>query len=227
MAIRFYDEALYEKIKAWDSDNRLTILKPQDVVDLFEQIADQKYDKPLQLPLVTLSREPTVSILSTNKKPLTFDGKRINHTTVEFEPGMTEEQKLDKIYDTPNLKAASLNAIPIQLNYQLDIFTRRYDEGDEYLRNFIFQLINYPKLKIEVPYNKNKVEHVCTIRILPNVEDTSQIPQKLFKDQFTRWTIKLEIDDAYLWSIPIQPVWKVVETQVVSRTTNREEEIIS
>ena len=226
MAIRFYDEALYNKIKSWDPDNRLTILKPQEVTDLFEQIADQKYDHPLVLPLVALSRDPTVSILSSNKKPMSFDGKMINKTTVKFDPKMTEDQKLEKIYNTPNLKASSLNAIPIKLSYQLDIFTRRYDEADEYLRNFIFQLINYPKMKIEVPYNKNKVEHVCTLRMLQDVEDTSDVPQKLFKDQFTRWTIKLEIDDAYLWSIPIQPVWKVSESQITAKLTNGEEEII-
>jgi hypothetical protein len=162
------------------------MLKPQEVNDLFEQIADQKYDHPLVLPVVTLSRDPTVTIISTNKKPLTFDGKQMNRTKVPFSKDMTEDQKLDKIYNTDNLKVSSLNAIPIKLNYQLDIFTRRYDEGDEYLRNFIFQLINFPKMKIEVPYNKHKIEHVCTVRILPDVEDTSDVPQKLFKDQFTR-----------------------------------------
>ena len=34
------------------------------------------------------------------------------------------------------------------------------------------------------------------------VEDTSGIQERLFSGQFTRWTLRLDIDGAYLYSIP-------------------------
>ena len=36
------------------------------------------------------------------------------------------------------------------------------------------------------------------------VEDNSDIAQRLLPDQFTRFTFKLYIDDAYLFSVPIK-----------------------
>jgi hypothetical protein len=38
----------------------------------------------------------------------------------------------------------SLSAIPISLSYVINIYTRFLSEGDEYLRNFLFNIINYP-----------------------------------------------------------------------------------
>lgn len=182
MAIRYYDKALVEKITKWVKDPNMRILKPEEVTRLFQQTADINNDKPISLPLIAISREPNVEILSTNKKPLSFDGKMIKAN-----------------YN----KSEQLDAIPVSINYQLDIYTRYFTEGDEYVRNFIFNLINYPKLYIEIPYNNNKIEHNAYVKILSTVEDTSSIPQRLVPGQFTRWTIKLTIDDAYLFSIPI------------------------
>ena len=41
-------------------------------------------------------------------------------------------------------KSKSLQAIPIRLQYQIDIFTRYREEADEYLRNFVYNILNYP-----------------------------------------------------------------------------------
>lgn len=195
MAIRYYDEALANKIKAWVKDSSVTILKPDEVSRLFQMIADEKNDKPITFPLIALSREPDLEILSTNKKELSYDGARLN----------ANEQM-----------ANQLNAIPIEIHYQLDIYTRLYTEGDEYLRNFIFNFINYPKLNIVIPYNGANIEHNSNVRILSTVTDNSDVKMKLSPDQFTRWTIKLTIDDAYLFSIPFQSVKKVSDTNTVN-----------
>lgn len=145
-------------------------------------------DKPLDLPLIALSRDSNIDIISTNKKPLTYDGAPIERG----EDG-------SKI----------LNAIPIKISYQLDIYTRYFTEADEYLRNFIFNFINYPKLYIEAPYNDSKVIHNSTVLIESPVADTSDIQERLISGQFTRMTLKLYIDDAYLFSIPFKDNWKV------------------
>ena len=159
----------------------MRILRPNEVTRLFQMRADLTNDKPLKLPLIALSRETDIQLLSANKKPLTFDG-------------MMKEANEEK--------TLQINAIPIQIGYQLDIYTRFFEEGDEYLRNFIFNFVNYPKLKITLPYNESNIEHNANITLIKTVEDNSDIAQRLFPGQFTRWTIKLLIEDAYLFSTP-------------------------
>ena len=188
MGVRFYDEALVNKIKSWVKDKEMRILSPENVDKLFQIKANDSGDKALTLPLIAISRKPVFEILSTNKKPLTFDGKLINANEA---------------------KSMSLNAIPIRISYQLDIYTKRFDEADDYVRNFIFNFINYPKLTITIPYNDANIEHDSNVRILSNVVDSSDIPNRIFQGQFTRWTLNLEIDDAYLFSVPFNANVKV------------------
>lgn len=207
MAIRFYDEAVYNKIKSWVKDPKMRILKPDQTTRLFQMRADQEKDGPIRLPIIALSRDSTVTISSTNKKPMSFDGKKIGKSIDED-------------------KTVQLNAIPIQLSYQLDIYTKKYEEGDEYLRNFIFNIINYPVLKIEIPYNGVNIEHIANLRILEDVNDNSDIPEKLFPDQFTRWTIKLEVQDAYLFSVPLNVNYDIEDADIDVLTLNNNKDIV-
>ena len=188
MAIRYYDEALLEKIKKWVKDPNMKITGPNETKRLFQYLGDITNDKPIQLPLITLRRLSPVTILSTNKKPLTFDGHR------KFNDGEKGDQ---------------LNGIPISINYQIDIYTRYYAEADEYLRNFVFQIINNPTLKITIPYNSANIIHESNIRINDNLEDNSDISERLIEGQFTRMTISIYIDDAYLFDYKIKDNWKV------------------
>ena len=181
MAVSLYDKALADKIGRWVKDPNLQILKPDEVIRMMQIASDQNYDKPLSLPLIALSRDSTVTVGNPSKRPMTFDGMGL------------------KVTDKGALK---LNAIPIALSYQLDIYTRRYDEGDEYMRNFVFNFINYPRLQVTIPYNGANIVSNANIRLDPNVEDNSDIPNRMFSGQFTRWTLKLSVDDAYLYSIP-------------------------
>lgn len=191
MGIRFYDDALYDKIQKWVKDPNMTILKPSETTRLFQQTLHQKDDKPITLPLISLSRVPEFEIQQTNKKPLTFDGAIMGSSS-------------KTVKGVQHNKIIQLDAIPIGINYQLDIYTKRYEEGDEYLRNFIFNFINHPKLTITLPYNESNLNHVANVRVLSTITDNSDITEKLFSDQFTRWTILLEIDDAYLFNTPVK-----------------------
>jgi hypothetical protein len=55
---------------------------------------------------------------------------------------------------------------------------------DEYVRNFLFKLINNPVLKVKIPYNGAEIEHIANIRVLSNVSDTSDISERIFVGQF-------------------------------------------
>ena len=191
MSVRFYDKALATKIQKWIKDDTIHVLKPEETARLFKMKADEASDKPLKLPLIALSRKTNISVLNTNKRPLSYDGMKI------------------KAYDkdgnfVPQNAMLKLNAIPMQLEYQLDIYTARMAEADEYMRNFVFNLVNYPNVIIEIPYNDCKLLHESTVYLDENVEDNSDIPQRLVPGQFTRYTLTLTIDNAYLFSAPIR-----------------------
>ncbi len=206
MAVRYYDEALLEKIKKWVKDPNMTITGPDETRRLFQYLGDINDDKPLKLPIIALRRLTPVKILSTNKKPLTYDGWRKNNN---------------------GEKGDQLNAIPIEINYQLDIYTRYMAEADEYIRNFIFQIINHPKLSIEIPYNNAKIMHDSNIRLSENIDDNSGIPERLIEGQFTRLTLSINIDDAYLFDYRIKDNWKVEsELQTVIKNDTTIDEII-
>jgi len=66
-----------------------------------------------------------------------------------------------------------MNIIPVKVMYQLDIYTKTYDEGDELLRNFVFKLVNNPKFIVSIPYNGADIQHTANLRLLPNLSDTS------------------------------------------------------
>ena len=178
MAIAYYDNALLEKVKSWVNDPNMKITGPDETRRLFQYQADIKDDKPIQLPLIALRRGRDVDILSTNKKPLTFDGATLEANAKQ---------------------SGMLNGIPIAIKYQLDIYSRYYQEADEYIRNFIFNFINFPKLKIEIPYNNAKIEHISNVRLEQTVVDNSDIAERLIPGQFTRFTLSLYIDDAYIF----------------------------
>ena len=199
MSVELYDNALTEKLQKWIRDPNLRVLKPEESTRLFQQSSDLKNDKPLVLPLIALSRDKNIDILETTKQVKTFQGAII-------------KQNEDK--------SILLNVIPIKLSYQLDIYTKKLSEGDEHLRNFIFNLINYPSVDITLPYNGVNFVHRSSIQLEPTVNDNSDIKEHLFTDQFTRFTIRFSIDDAYLFSIPIVENSKLesIEIDVQDRT---------
>ena len=99
-------------------------------------------------------------------------------------------------------KSLILNFIPILINYQVDIYTRKLEEADIYARELIFNIINHPTLQVKIPYLGVDRLHNATIRIADNVEDNSDVPEMHLKyGQFTRFTLSINLDDAYLWSV--------------------------
>jgi hypothetical protein len=132
---------------------------------LFALSAEDSKDTPLTLPCIALSRNNDIEIETNVETPKSYAGLKIKQT---------ESQTL------------LLNAIPIHLQYQLDIYTRTAEEGDEYLRQYLFKLINNPVIKIVVPYNGIDFEQIANIRVLSTVSDTSEISERLFPGQFNR-----------------------------------------
>lgn len=193
MAVRFYDEALVAKLKKWTQDTDVTLLGVNETKRRFEVLADKNNDQPIKLPLITLSRNGGYTILSKNKKSLSYDGNTFVRS---------------------NERSALLNGIPISIEYQIDIYTRYLEEADEYARNIVFNIVNYPKLNIEIPYEDLGLTHDANIMLNSDVDDNSDIPERLIPGQFTRLTIGIVIDDAYLFDVHIKKNLSIVEGQL-------------
>ena len=208
-----YDEALVNKIKNWTKGKKIEVLKPEETTRLFKMKSDQRADRPITLPLIALSRKPRVPILNTKKRPMSYDGFKIFAYNEDGTLADFNTQRMQK-----------LNAIPIQIDYQLDIYTANFSEADEYARNFIFNFINYPNVLIEIPYNDCKLVHESTVYIDEEYEDTSDIPQRLVPGEFTRFTLNLSIDNAYLFSAPVKD--NVTISSIELQVKNNDKEIL-
>ena len=180
MSVALYDKALLEKLQAWTQDTDMHIYGLNDTQRLFEVIASNSDSEQIKLPIVCLRRNGSFEIQNINKRPLSFDGRAITKTS-EY--------------------ARKLNAVPIKIDYQLDIYCKQYEEADEYARDFILNIINYPNLKVTIPYHNEQFVHNATLRVAEEIEDNSDIPERLVAGQFTRLTLNVNIDDAYLWDI--------------------------
>ena len=200
MSVSYYDIAFLNKLKAWIKDEKLTITGPDETARLFKYKADIGNDAPIPLPLIALTRGRDIDIDVANKRPLTFDGL-----------GMRGNNKSIQL----------LNGVPIVLRYQIDIYTRYEEECNEYVRNFVFNLINYNTLDITIPYNDLNFNHRSKITLNSPISNTSDIPERLIPGEFTRYTLSVTIDDAYLFSAPIKNTIAIeVETKLRLKDQN-------
>lgn len=180
MSVGLYDNAFVEKLRGWTKDTVVTILTPDETRNMFAIMADKNDDQPISLPIISLKRPGGFTVLRTTKSPLSNSGMRL-----------FANSKVGK----------KLRAIPVNIPYQLDIYTRYQSEADELIRNIVYNIVNYPRLEITIPYYNENYIHYANIRMQSEVEDTSNIPERLVPGQFTRMTIQIFIDDAYLFDV--------------------------
>ena len=195
MSTKLYDDLLVKKLKEWSQKTRIEVYGPEATRQLFEIIADKTDDKPIKLPIICLRRTGGYEILNKNKKPLTYDG-------------MTRDATIEK--------SLQLNAIPISIPYQLDVYTRYFEEADSYMRDLVFNIINHPTFELEIYDNDTTyISHNANIRLVSDVENNSDIAERLIPGQFTRLTISLSLDDAYLWDPRVRNNYMIEETYIV------------
>ena len=193
MSIKLYDDALLNKLRKWTLDTQIYLLGVNESTRLFSTIADISSDKPIQLPIIALSRPGGFIINDKYKQVKSHDGFKVAHSKE---------------------KSALLNAIKITIPYQIDIYAKYQEEADEYIRNIVFNIINYPNVTIDIPYHDLGIKHDSNIILSSDVEDNSDIPERLITGQFKRYTIQIVIDDAYLFDVRIKDNLRIVEGRV-------------
>ena len=180
MSLKMYDEAVLDKLRKWTNDTDVHVYGHDDTRRLFEVVASEGRDSPIKLPILCLRRIGGLHLINPNKTVLSYDAITADKT------------------EKTSLK---LNAIPIDIEYQLDIYSKFQEEAEEYLREIVFNIINNPTCSVEIPYNDLNFVHHATLRISSDIDDTSDIPERLVVGQFTRYSVHLNVDDAYLWDV--------------------------
>lgn len=183
MSLKLYDDALLNKFQKWTQGTQTTLTGVNQTSRLFSKVIDEKKDKELTLPLIALSRPGGFQIEDKYKQPKSYNG-------------LTFAQNAQQ--------GAKVNIIRISIPYQIDVYTRYQEEADEYIRNIVFNIINYPKVQVQLPYEQLESVHDSNIRLASEVEDNSDIPERLVPGQFTRYTLQINIDDAYLFDVRLK-----------------------
>ena len=80
MATYIYDEALVKKIKHWTEASNVHVYGADETRNLFEVIADETNDSPIELPIITIRRNRGYTIIDggTTRRPLSYDGQSIS-----------------------------------------------------------------------------------------------------------------------------------------------------
>ena len=180
MSVKLYDDALIAKIKNWFTKTDIQIYSPEDTRSIFEYNGDITNDKPLKLPIISISRNGLYNVTVPTIQPLAYDG-------------ITLDKSIEK--------SLQLNAIPISISYSISVLTRYFQEADELCRNLIFNLIKFPELDIVMKYNDVDFMHKATLTLSPTIVDNSSVPERLIKGQFTKLRLDVNIENAYLWDI--------------------------
>lgn len=189
-----YDYIVAERLKSWLPDNsNLRVLEPDDYKQLFSTYADDKKDKNFTLPMIALERGSSMQLVSNVKQSRSFDGLRLADNRKE---------------------TILLNVIPVTIDYKFHIYTKTYAESDEYVRQFLFKLINNPTLLIDIEYNGITFKHTTNMRIGNTVEDSSASAGRLYAGQFTRRTISIEMQDCFLFSLPRKQRWTLQNAEL-------------
>lgn len=178
MSVGLYDNSLIEDLRRITEDNRVTVT-PYDRV--FPNIAKNNYDE-ISFPLITITRT----------------GWSIQGASqfMKFEGGLVKFEDLDDPELDP--KIFRLQAIPIRINYLLDIWTRYREENDDIAREVIFYYTTHPTLSVDIGYGID-IKHNYNIFIDPDIEDNSDISDQPNHGEYFRQTLSIYTDDAYLW----------------------------
>lgn len=223
MSVNLYDQSLLQKLKYWTEKTDVTIYGVDDSRRLIEVLANKTDDKSIKLPIISIRRTGGFTIKNPNKKPMTFDGlsmtssssnefnymksKYVNH---EIDLNTYNKWLSENKEKLQAEKTNILNAVPIMIRYYVDVYTRYQKENDLYMRNIIFNCINYPTFQIQFNYNSVPIIHNSNI-ILGESVDSESPTIRLFQDQICKQTLTITIDDAYLWDMRVMSNIQLIE----------------
>lgn len=174
MSVYLYDDAIIKDLRRITGDDRISI-QPSD--NVFDTIARMNNDEIL-MPLINVSR---IGWGMSDARPhmMKFDGAKVSYDPVEE-------------------RYSRFQAIPIRIDYQLEVWTNTREENDNILRELIWYYSTHPTLMVKIPYGLD-IEHKFNIIFDGDVEDDSDIVNHKNTGRCFRQSLSFYVDDAYLW----------------------------
>lgn len=177
MSVYAYDKSI---VKAFEC-----IFNKDISINVVENLFDFKafiHRDDLQLPIINITRTGW-SINDNRNHAMKFTGSFVDKYLKE---------------DEQMIYYKGVRMMPININYQVDVFTDTRKENDLIMRELIFYLSTHPTLLVNIPYGLD-IQHVFNLIFDSNVEDNSDIAGHSNKGRYFRQTIGMYIDNAYLW----------------------------
>lgn len=172
--IYLYDRAVVDKFREIFRDPRITVQPPENAI---------RYTAQLENDDVTF---PLISINRTNWS--------VRDSDINWAQSRTGIA--DHIND--NNTVSVMRAIPIQMSYQLDIYTVDRITNDEIYRELIFYFLKHPTLEVEIPYTLDN-KHVFNLVMDSDITDNSDTVEHINKGVLYRYTSTWNVTDAYLF----------------------------
>lgn len=177
MSVYSYDESIVRSFER--------IFNKDVSINVVDNIFDFKafiHRDDLTLPIISITRT-SWAINDNRSHPMKFTGSEVGNY-VDEESGI--------IY------YKGVRMMPININYQVDVFTDTRKENDLIMRELIFYLSTHPTLLVKIPYGLD-IEHVFNLILDDTIEDNSDIAEHSNRGRYFRQTIGMYIDNAYLW----------------------------
>lgn len=180
MSVYLYDEALINRIRTVIQDKKVHIITPEK---MFTKSND-KHDAP-KFPAVSIYR-PSYN-LSTLRRTIT--GYRVGQSD----------------YDEVSARIYSTKTLPISINYQVDVWTRKREQNDEFVRELLWFFTLFPQHKIIITYEDFERAITFNAFLGEEIIDNSDINNFENYGQYYRSTFNLTVDEAQLFMVDTTP----------------------
>ena len=189
-----YDQAIvddfkirfnYTKDGKLKTNNNVYITNSENV---FNIIGDIENDN-IQFPIISITR--------LGWSLVNFSNDFQNNSGLLY--GYMDDEK------TNRKKQVRLQAIPINIDYQIDIWTQNRIDNDILARELVWYYYQNPQMQVKIPHGLN-VNHVFNVFFELDVTDNSDISEHNSRGRYYRQTFGLTVDDAYLWKSSVKNV---------------------
>ena len=172
--IYLYDEAITNKFRTIFRDSRITVQPPDNAIRYVAQLSDDN----VTFPLINLNRTD-------------WSIRDSDISWAQSRTGVVNRINKDNTISV-------MRAIPIRMEYQVDVYTVDRFTNDEIYRELIFYFLKNPTLEVEIPYTVEG-KHVFNFDINPDIQDNSDTVEHINKGVLYRYTSTWVVKDAYLF----------------------------
>lgn len=174
MSVYLYDNAIVKRIRDVLGNEKIHIITPEKVFTK----SNVTKDEPI-FPGVSIYR-PSYNLSTLGK---TMSGYRVGR---------------QEYSDTLN-QIISTRALPIVINYQIDVFTRYREQNDELTKELLWFFTLYPRHNLTLTYDGYEKTIEFNVFLGDEITDNSDINEFENRGQYYRSTFNLTVDSAQLF----------------------------